>query len=464
MRHTSRLPRLITAVVSGTVLLTLAACTHSTGAAPAPRSATAATVASAGTTLRTPTTASTGPITPTLATTTPAATRPAGPDPVSSTPRPSTRMTAATAVTSASPGFGATDLSPAQPIIITVSHGTIKNLTLTNPTGKIVKGSISPDRATWTLGEVLGFGKTYTATGDTVDAAGRPEPIRGTFTTVNAADQADSYITPGDDQVVGIAQPVIIRFPTLPTDKAAVERALTISTTPKVDGAWGWIHHDDGWGIDWRPKNYWPAGTKVHVQAHLYGLKYATGIYGSSDLSNDFTIGRAQVVYADARTYQITVRQGCTAYNDPNSCRATTATYPASFGQGDGPNSKYGLNPQLVTRSGIHVINQKLPSHDMSNPPYYTSSGTEYWDVRMSDNGEFIHENPNTVTKQGHQNVSHGCINLSPTNAHAYYTSALIGDPVEVTGTTVQLSAADGDIFDWTIGWTQWQNLSALSP
>ena len=39
--------------------------------------------------------------------------------------------------------------------------------------------------------------------------------------------------------------------------------------------------------------------------------------------------------------------------------------------------------------------------------------------MRISDNGEFIHQNPDTVDVQGVDNVSHGCINLSPQSAKA---------------------------------------------
>jgi len=62
---------------------------------------------------------------------------------------------------------------------------------------------------------------------------------------------------------------------------------------------------------------------------------------------------------------------------------------------------------------------------------------------------------------QGTTNVSHGCINLSADNAQAYYESAIYGDPVEVTGTSIALSAADGDIYDWTIPWNQWLTMSS---
>jgi hypothetical protein len=81
--------------------------------------------------------------------------------------------------------------------------------------------------------------------------------------------------------------------------------------------------------------------------------------------------------------------------------------------------------------------------------------------VRISNNGEFIHQNQGTVADQGVDNVSHGCINLSAESAQDYYASAMIGDPVIVTGTSVPLSKDDGDIYDWTYSWDQWQALAA---
>jgi len=37
----------------------------------------------------------------------------------------------------------------------------------------------------------------------------------------------------------------------------------------------------------------------------------------------------------------------------------------------------------------------------------------------------------------------------SAASAAAYYKSTLLGDPVEVTGTKINLSPADGELFDW---------------
>ena len=358
---------------------------------------------------------------------------------------------------SASPVFGTSDMSPVQPVVVSVAKGRITAFRLTNPDGKVVKGAIATDGSRWSVGEVLGYGKIYTATGTAVGTDGKSVTIKGTYSTVEPDTRVRVNVSPGDGDVVGVASPVIVRFGMEPADRAAVEKRMQITTTPKVEGAWAWIKHDDGsWAMDWRPKAYWPAGTTVHVAADVYGIKFADGAYGSDDITTNFTIGRNQVVYADARSHSIVVKQGC-AINDESSCARTVATYLASFGRGDVVN-----DPNLVTRSGIHVVIEKLPVHLMIGSPPFNYHSTEYWDVRISDNGEFIHENPYTVGDQGNTNVSHGCINLSPTSAKAYFQSALVGDPVEVTGTSVPLSDADGDLFDWTIPWGSWLKLSAL--
>ena len=58
-------------------------------------------------------------------------------------------------------------------------------------------------------------------------------------------------------------------------------------------------------------------------------------------------------------------------------------------------------------------------------------------------------------------NVSHGRIDLSAQSAEAHFASAIYGDPVEVTGTGVQLPAVNGDIYDWAaLSWDQWQALA----
>ena len=150
------------------------------------------------------------------------------------------------------------------------------------------------------------------------------------------------------------------------------------------------------------------------------------------------------MVLADANSHNLVVQQN-----------GVTATYDASYGSGDDIGDS-----NRVTRSGTHIVMGKEENTLMSNPAYGYSNVPEKWAVRISDNGEFIHQNQYTVADQGVVNVSHGCINLSAESAQAYFESALYGDPVQVTGTSVQLSAADGDIYDWALTWEQWKALA----
>ena len=358
-----------------------------------------------------------------------------------------TAAPAPVAAISASPALGDKQLSPVEPVSITVARGTISSLKVTNPEGASVAGTVSADGTSWTLTELLGYGRTYTVTGAAMGTDGKTVPITGRYTTVTPVDKITTRISPGDGAVVGAAAPVIVRFGSAPPDRKLIEKHVAITTTPHVDGAWAWITHDgDTWpSLDWRPKDYWPSGTAVHVESDLYGLPLGGGSFGGDKVTTDFTIGRNQVVLADANSHNMVVQQN----------GVTVATYDASYGSGD-----IIGDPNRVTRSGIHIVMDKKETTTMSNPAYGYTDVTEHWAVRISDNGEFIHQNQNTVADQGVDNVSHGCVNLSAENAQAYYQTAIYGDPVEVTGTSVALSPADGDIFDWSIPWKTWTTLA----
>lgn len=72
----------------------------------------------------------------------------------------------------------------------------------------------------------------------------------------------------GDGRTVGVAAPVQIQFDEHVADRAAVERALSISTSAPVEGAWGRLPDENGGSrVHWRPRDYWPAGTAVTVTA-----------------------------------------------------------------------------------------------------------------------------------------------------------------------------------------------------
>lgn len=346
------------------------------------------------------------------------------------------------------PDNAAKDVLPTAPVSLVVKDGWFQRIVLANAEGKPVAGTLNRDRTAFTATEPLGYGTAYTWTGSVVGRDGQAVPVTGGFATIAPATQVNGQFQLSDGQTVGIATPIILQFDAAIDDqyRPAVEKALVVTTNPPTEGSWAWLPDESaGSRLHWRTREYFQPGTTVHVDARHYGVQFAEDAYGAADSTLDFAIGRRQVVKAEASSHQIQV------ITDDG----VIMTLPCSYGEGD--------LPRNVTRSGIHVVSEKYADFYMSNPAAGYSNVHERWAVRISNNGEFIHANPNSAGAQGNTNVTNGCINLSTSDAERYFSTAIYGDPVEVTGTSIQLSYADGDIWDWAVDWDEWTSMSALS-
>jgi lipoprotein-anchoring transpeptidase ErfK/SrfK len=346
------------------------------------------------------------------------------------------------------PAAGTADVHPLGAARASATAGTLRDVALTDSDGEALPGTYSGDRAQWTATAPLAYRETYTWSGSMVAPDGTVTPLAGSFATVAPKRLVKASTNIGEGATVGIAAPIEIRFDRDLSDdaKAEVERGLQVTTSTPVEGAWAWLP-DDAMGsrVHWRPKEYWPVGTQVAVNAPLYGKDLGSAGYGSADLTTHFTIGRSQIVKADEDSHRILVVRDGQQIMD----------LPASYG--------LETDPRRVTRSGVHIVMAKSEKVLMSNPDYGYVNMPEYWAVRISNNGEFIHANPASQSAQGRRNISHGCINLSIKNAKAYFDTALYGDPVEVTGSSVPLSARDGDVYDWAVPWDEWKAMSKLT-
>jgi lipoprotein-anchoring transpeptidase ErfK/SrfK len=344
------------------------------------------------------------------------------------------------------PANAAKNVLPTAPVGVDVKGGWFQRVALTNPEGKVVVGALNRDRTSFSVTEPLGYGVTYTWSGSVVGRDGKAAPVAGVFTTVDPETQVNGQFQLSDGQVVGVAAPIILQFDASISDKAAVEKALKVTTDPPAEGSWAWLPDEaEGSRLHWRGREYFPAGTKVNVEAKLYGVPFGDGAYGAQDSTLSIEIGRRQVVKAEASSHRIQVITDAGVILD----------LPCSYGEGD--------LPRNVTRSGIHVVTEKYADFYMSNPAAGYSNVHERWAVRISNNGEFIHANPASSGAQGNTNVTNGCINLSTGDAEQYFNTAIYGDPVEVTGTSIQLSYSDGDIWDWAVDWDTWLSMSALA-
>ncbi len=345
------------------------------------------------------------------------------------------------------PADAASDVVPTAPISVAIGDGWFQKVALTNSAGKVVAGVFNEDRTVYTTTEPLGYDSTYTWSGSAVGHDGKALPVAAKFNTVAPTKKIGGAFQLADGQTVGVAAPIIIQFDAPITDKAAVEKALSVTTNPPVEGSWAWLPDEaQGARVHYRTREYYPAGTTVNVDARLYGLPFGDGAFGADDISLHFAIGRRQVVKAEVTSHRIRVVRD----------EGVIMDFPCSYGEAD--------KARNVTRNGVHVVTEKYADFYMSNPAAGYSNAHERWAVRISNNGEFIHANPASSGAQGNTNVTNGCVNLSTGDAEQYFHSAIYGDPVEVTGSSIQLSYSDGDLWDWAVDWDTWVAMSALPP
>ena len=83
------------------------------------------------------------------------------------------------------------------------------------------------------------------------------------------------------------------------------------------------------------------------------------------------------------------------------------------------------------------------------------------WSVRFTWSGDYYHDAYWSVGEQGFENVSHGCVNLSPADAEIYYNLAIPGDPITIVGSPKPGSWDDG-YTEWFLSWAQYLQGSAL--
>lgn len=361
----------------------------------------------------------------------------------------------------AAPSFGAKNVPPNDPVKISVFAGSISQVTMTGDDGREVTGAISGDKGTWTTNERLNFDTTYTIAGVATSGDGKQTKIDGKFSTVKPTKTERASIQIPDGGTVGVGAPIILTFSGAVKNRANAEKALKVTTSAgtALEGNWAWLQDEQiqkggpvQSQVHWRPTAssgsgatpYWPAFTKVHLQADLKGVDYGDGLWGREDFTSAFNIGRSQIVVADASTFHLVV-----TVDDK-----VTKNYAVSYGKESVPGR--------ATVTGIHLVTEKFPTFSMCNPKFDYCNVLEKWAVRINNNGEFIHQNLKAAAAFGKANVSHGCVNMNQPDAQNYYASAMYGDPVVVTNTGGPAMTEKDSLYDWIYSPEEWKALSAL--
>jgi lipoprotein-anchoring transpeptidase ErfK/SrfK len=339
------------------------------------------------------------------------------------------------------PAANAAAVAPGDPVTVTATGGTLASVSVSG-SGGAVKGTLNADKTVWTSTDKLGFGARYAVSAVATNSSGQKTTKTSAFTTANASKTVFPAVSPLTGMTVGVGMPVRVYFDNPVTDRKAALARMKVTTSVSTVGAWHWFSATE---VHWRPRTYWTPGTKVALDTDLRGVSLGPGTYGSvnADRHITFRIGASHVSIADARTHRMKVWIN----------GKLTKNFPASLGK---------EVKGRFTHTGVHVVTDKKASMTMDSTTFGLALDAGGYRVpvqfatRISNGGEFVHSAPWSVAQQGKQNVSHGCVNLSPANAKWFYGISQPGDVVQVTGTPVPLTGKDTDIPDWTIPWSQW--------
>jgi lipoprotein-anchoring transpeptidase ErfK/SrfK len=240
-----------------------------------------------------------------------------------------------------------------------------------------------------------------------------PTPFTGT------APFAPPSINPSNGSVVGVAMPIMVDFDGPVADHSAAEQAIHISSDPPVPGKFYWLNDSQ---VRWRPLDFWPAHTTVNVDA-------------GGTLSS-FSTGDALIATADDATHQLTItRNG-----------EVQQVFPMSMGK-----------PGHETPNGTYYVQGKMRDVVMDSETYgVPHSSPEGYRLHVQDavqfdnSGNFVHSASWSVADQGARDVSHGCINISPSNAAWFYDNFGVGDPIVVANSVGLYTQNDG-AQDWQL-------------
>lgn len=331
---------------------------------------------------------------------------------------------------------------------IQVENGTIKSVRV-HPVGggERVTGSTRAEGASYRLDtSELDFATKYRVTTTAVNWRGQETVQKNTFSTFAPERTITTTANVVDEATYGAGMPITLTFSEPVTNKAKIQKRLKVSTDPdeEIVGIWSW---ESDQTVSWRPQHYWPANTKVTVDADIKGVQAGDGMAPAYDIDRTFYIGSQNVMVVDSDTHQMTFKRN----------GKVVRQMPISLGK-----------PGHETRSGTKVIMSKerdiefdaatlgVPEDD---PDYYKLDVA--FALRITSSGEFIHSSPWSAGAQGHYNVSHGCTNLSTDNAGWLYENAQVGDIVKIKNTGRETEPGNG-VTVWDESWKEWKSGSAL--
>jgi lipoprotein-anchoring transpeptidase ErfK/SrfK len=364
----------------------------------------------------------------------------AAPSHATAPPTTSAQALLAAAVVS-NPANGASDVTPDSTVEVKTSLGHLTSVTVSSASGPALTGSLNPGGTQWTSSGPLTPSSHYAITTVVANPSGTTATTQSTFTTVTPTALVGATLWPDSGLTVGVGQPIVLTFTqpiVTPSARTSLLSHLHLSLSKPVPVGAYWFSDTE---LHLRPQTYWSTGEQISFSDDLSGWNAGSGEWGRGSTSVHFAIGDARVSTANLATHEMTVTLN----------GKVVATYPISAGRAQYPTMD-GVHIVLDRESTVHMISSSV-GIPVNSPNGYNE--TVYWDVHISDSGEYVHSAPWSVADQGSINVSHGCINLSPANAQQFFGFSRVGDVVNVVGGPRPPVPTDGGVEDWSsVPWT----------
>ncbi|MFF1453401.1 Ig-like domain-containing protein [Streptomyces sp. NPDC058274] len=351
---------------------------------------------------------------------------------------------ASQAVVTIAPKDGADGVKTSGALKVTAAKGKLTEVEVEDTKGNAVDGRITDGGASWTPATHLASATKYKVHAVAKDSDGRESAEESDFTTLTPKNTFVGIYTPEDGSKVGVGMPFSVHFTRGITHPEDVEKAIKIKTEPAVDVQGHWFGNDR---LDFRPEEYWKAGTKVTVTLNLDGVEGQPGVYGKQAKTVEFTIGRSQVSTVNAKTHKMTVKR------DGKTLKTIAIT-----------TGKAGYD----TWNGQMVISERLRVTRMNGETVGYGGEYDIKDVpdaqRLTNSGTFIHGNYWGGDAFGNYNASHGCVGLRDSRgggdrsapAAWFYDHSMIGDVVIVKNSNDKTVAPDNGLNGWNMSWSDW--------
>ncbi len=355
------------------------------------------------------------------------------------------------AVLKVTPKNGADGVGTDGALKVTAAKGKLVKVQVKNADGDEIKGKIAEGGTAWQPEAHLATNTKYSVEARAKDSEGREASKSTRFTTLKPETTFIGRFTPEDGDKVGVGMPVSINFNHAIKDREAVEKAISVSADPEVDVEGHWFGENR---LDFRPEEYWKAGTKVELDLNLDGVEGYDGVYGTQDKSVNFAIGRSQVSVVDAKTKKMTVTR------DGEKLK----TVGISSGSPENPtyNGRMVISERhTVTRMDGDTVGfgrkEEAGGYDIKDVPHA---------MRLSTSGTFIHGNywlPQSSF--GQVNGSHGCVGLfdkkgggdKGTPGAWFFKESIIGDVVEIKNSKDKTVQPDNGLNGWNMDWDKWK-------